>query len=361
VLRPKTVACDVHLLPERLGIRGEADTEFRYRGIYPALVYRSRLRLEGLFAVPRQSAPPGMQRTWGEPHLALGLADVRGVRGVPVLRWNGAPVTFEAGAGKGPWRQAIHADVPVDPQLGGQSSFTLDLDLAGMQHLQIVPAAGELVASLASAWPHPSFTGRFSPETRTVNHAGFEAAWRTSDLGTNVRQAYQRCVQGKCDDYLGSSFGVSFIQPVDLYQRTYRALHYGILFVALTFALFLLYEIRVGLRLHPVQYALVGFALVAFFVLLLAFAEHVGFGLAYLIAAGACVALVGAYARHALGTRARAAALAGLMGGLYGALYLVLGSEDYALLMGAVLLFAALAAFMLTTRRLDWYALSTRN
>ncbi|MPZ44668.1 MAG: hypothetical protein GEV05_14945 [Betaproteobacteria bacterium] len=111
-------------------------------------------------------------------------------------------------------------------------------------------------------------------------------------------------------------------------------------------------------RWLEVQYALVGFALVAFFVLLLAFAEHIGFGLAYLIAAGACIALVGLYVRYVLGTRARAASLTGLLGGLYGALYMVLGSEDYALLMGALLLFAALAAFMLTTRRLDWYALS---
>ncbi|MGH8665589.1 MAG: cell envelope integrity protein CreD [Burkholderiales bacterium] len=358
VVRPRTVACDVFLLPERLGIDGELETEFRYRGIYPALVYRSRLNLEGIFSVPPQAAPPGMRRTWGTPQVALGLGDVRGIRSVPVLKWNGASAPFAAGAGKAPWAQGIHADVPLDPALGGEASFTLDLDLAGMQHFQIIPAAGEVLTSLSSPWPHPSFIGRFSPETRTVNDAGFQAAWRSSDLGTNVRQAFRRCVQGKCDDYLATTFGVSLVQPVDVYQRTYRALHYGILFVVLTFALFFLYEILAGLRMHPVQYALVGFALVAFFVLLLAFAEHIGFGLAYLIAAGACIALVGLYVRYVLGTRARAASLTGLLSGLYGALYMVLGSEDYALLMGALLLFSALAAFMLTTRKLDWYALS---
>jgi inner membrane protein len=357
VVRPRTVACDVFLLPERLGIDGELDTEFRYRGIYPALVYRSQLNLEGIFSVPPQTAPPGIHRTWGTPQIALGLGDVRGIRTVPVLKWNGASAPFGAGAGKAPWAQGIHADVPLDPALGGQASFTLELDLAGMEHFQIVPAAGEVVTNLRSSWPHPSFVGRFSPRTRTVNEAGFEAAWHTSDLSTNVRQAFRRCLNGQCDDYLNSAFGVSLIQPVDVYQRTYRALHYGILFVALTFTLFFLYEIRSGLRMHPVQYALVGIALLAFFVLLLAFAEHVGFGIAYLIAAGACIGLVGSYVRYTLGTRARAASLVALLAGLYGALYTVLGSEDYALLMGALLLFAALAAFMLITRRLDWYAL----
>ena len=226
-----------------------------------------------------------------------------------------------------------------------------------MERLEVVPAAGEVTTSLRSAWPHPSFIGRFLPETRTVSEQGFEASWRMSDLGSNVRQAFQRCVQSKCDAYQAGSFGVSLIHAVDVYQQTYRALHYGILFVVLTFALFFLYEVIAGLRVHPIQYALVGFALIAFFLLLLALAEHVGFGLAYLIGAGGCIALIGAYVRYVLGSPRRALSLMALLGVLYAALYVVLGSEDYALLMGALLVFAALAAFMLITRRLDWYAL----
>ena len=358
LVRTRTVSCDRHVLPQRLGIAGELETERRARGIYAALVYRARLNLEGTFEVALQPAPAGAQRTWGRPYVALGLADARGIRGVPLLKWNDATVPFEAGPGSAPWVQGIQAPVPLDPETGGRAAFTLDLDLAGLERLDIVPAAGETVASLRSAWPHPSFVGRFLPETRTVTDRGFEAAWRTSDLGANVRQAFQRCVQSKCDAYLAGSFGVNLIQPVDVYQQTYRALHYGILFVGLTFGLFFLYEVSAGLRVHPVQYALVGFALVAFFLLLLALAEHVGFGLAYLLGACACIALIAAYVRYALGSRARALSLGGLLSALYAALYVVLGSEDYALLMGALLVFGALATFMLITRRLDWYAVA---
>lgn len=357
IVRPRTAPCDVHLLPERLGIDGELVTEFRYRGIYPALVYRSRLALEGSFQVPAPAVPPGMRRTWGVPHVALGIADVRGIAAVPVLKWNEAASAFSAGVGGAPWTQGIHADVPVDPKAGGQATFTLELDLAGMERFEIVPAAGEMTASLRSSWPHPSFIGRFSPASRTTGKAGFEASWKTSDLATNVRQAFRRCVASQCEQYLGTRLGVSLVQPVDVYQKTYRALHYGILFVVLTFGLFFLYEIVAGARVHAVQYGLVGIALVTFFLLLLAFAEHVDFALAYLFAAGACIALIAAYARYALGTRVRSAALAGLLSALYAALYVVLGSEDYALVMGALLVFLALATFMLVTRRLDWYGL----
>jgi inner membrane protein len=47
--------------------------------------------------------------------------------------------------------------------------------------------------------------------------------------------------------------------------------------------------------------------------------------------------------------------------GLYGLLYALLKAEDYSLLGGTVLLFALLAAVMIGTRRVDWYALRPAN
>ena len=43
------------------------------------------------------------------------------------------------------------------------------------------------------------------------------------------------------------------------------------------------------------------------------------------------------------------------MGLVYGLLYMLVLSEDYSLLLGAIILFVALAAVMLATRRFDWY------
>jgi inner membrane protein len=113
--------------------------------------------------------------------------------------------------------------------------------------------------------------------------------------------------------------------------------------------------------LHPVHYLLVGLALVLFFVLLLALSEHLDFGMAYLIAMIACVGLISAYAASILGSLANSAIVTLILGALYGMLYVILKSEDYALLMGCLLLFGALAAVMLVTRHVDWYGLGPRD
>ena len=113
--------------------------------------------------------------------------------------------------------------------------------------------------------------------------------------------------------------------------------------------------------LHPLQYGLTGLALAMFFLLLLSLSEHIGFGPAYAVAALACMALVGAYLAVPFGSWRRAASFALLLGALYGLLYGVLQSEDYALLMGSLALFGLLAAAMLATRRLDWFRLGQRT
>jgi inner membrane protein len=357
VVRQRSRSCDQRYLPETLTLDAAIDTEFRHRGIYRALLHRSKLEIAGEFRI--RPAPPfeKARRQYEAPHVSIGIGEIRGVRETPTLVWNGETHALRAGSGKAPWARGIHAQVPVDLQREQTIAFRLQLDLVGLERLEIVPGAGVVQARLKSAWPHPSFFGRSLPDKRSIDAHGFDALWHTSDLSTNVRQAFERCVPGKCEEYAGSAFGVAFVQTVDIYQQTYRAARYGMLFVALTFAVFFLYEVLTGLRVHPIQYALVGVALATFFVLLLALSEHLAFAHAYLAAALGCIGLIVIYVRYVLGSWTRAGALGGLLAALYASLYVVLGSEDYALLMGALLLFVALGAFMLLTRRLDWYAL----
>jgi inner membrane protein len=150
---------------------------------------------------------------------------------------------------------------------------------------------------------------------------------------------------------------VSFLQPVDLYQTVERSAKYGILFIGLTFAAFFLYEVMRRLAIHPIQYAFVGIALALFFLLLISLSEHLGFATAYAIAATACVALIGYYVAHVLKNTRHGITFAGALSALYGLLYAVLRAEDHALLLGSLLVFACVAAAMVATRRLDWYAL----
>jgi inner membrane protein len=159
--------------------------------------------------------------------------------------------------------------------------------------------------------------------------------------------------------FLQPAFGARFYQPVDHYQLVERSLKYAILFVALSFLVFFVVETVSPQRLHAVQYALVGAAQVLFYLLLLSFSEHIGFAPAYLVAAAATVILTSLYAVSALASVARAAVLCAILSALYGLLYIILNAEDYALLIGSILLFAALAATMFVTRKINWYALAS--
>ena len=208
---------------------------------------------------------------------------------------------------------------------------------------------------MRSDWPHPSFQGGFLPDAPEIGESGFAAGWTISRFAGAGSDALRACLarQEHCAA-LGQSFGFRLVEPVDRYLMTDRALKYALLFLGLVFGAVFFIEISSVLRVHPMQYTMVGLALAIFYLLLLALAEHIGFAPAYLIAATACCALVVAYLAPALQTRTRQATLAGLLVLLYALLYGILRSEDLALLLGSIVLFALLAAVMLATRRLDW-------
>lgn len=140
------------------------------------------------------------------------------------------------------------------------------------------------------------------------------------------------------------------------YRITERALKHSILVLALVFAAFFLFEMTAGLRLHAVHYGLVGAAMCLFYLALLALGEVARPDLAYTIAAVASSALITLYSAAILRSRARAGIIAALLACVFGALYIVLRMEDYALLAGTAALFVALGVVMYFTRHVDWHA-----
>ena len=231
--------------------------------------------------------------------------------------------------------------------------FALQLDLAGTGRIGWVPLADENRVHLQSTWPHPSFDGDFLPRTRTVSASGFEAAWSVPSLST---QAQQQFVQQGEQRRAPESFSVSLGNPVDVYRMTERATKYGMMFIVLTFAAFFVLEMVRRWRIHPMQYLMIGAALVLFFLLLLSIAEHLDFVWAYLVASAACIGLLAHYLRHVLGGWTPGLLMSGLLVALYGVLYGILISEDNALMMGSLLMFGVLAAIMVATRKVDWYS-----
>nr|WP_298147306.1 cell envelope integrity protein CreD [uncultured Pseudomonas sp.] len=350
----------LYFLPERFVLNGKVGTELRARGIYEALLYRSDNQVSGAFKLP---ARLGLGDDLGlyhfdEPFLAVGISDVRGISNDLQLTFNGAQLSFEPGSGEERFGEGVHAPLPaLDSQGGKMLEFAFNLQLQGTEQLSVTPVGRDSRVELSSDWPHPSFVGEYLPSSRDIGAEGFTAHWQTSFFATNLEQALQDCVgRESCEGLAARTFGVSFVDPVDQYLKTERAIKYALLFIGLTFAVFFLFEVLKRMAVHPVQYALVGMSLALFYLLLLSLSEHLSFASAYAISAAACVALIGFYVSHVLHSWLRGGAFGGLLGLLYGLLFGLLSAEDYALLMGSILVFAVLGCVMVLTRKLDWYS-----
>lgn len=345
-----------YLLPEQLDVQAIMEVTPRKLGIYQAQVYQTRLSLSGRLPTAAQlqeSAPLAGddELVAGKPYLSLVLSDARGINSVPELQLGKQRTPFAPGARLGSTLAGIHAPLDSLPQQDG--TFHLELNLQGMNELEVVPLGRESKLQLAGNWPHPNFIGDFLPASRSLNQEGFNASWQTSWFATDMESRFNRAMNG--GEGVLPTFSVSLVQPVDHYQLNERAAKYALLFIGLTFISFFMFELLKGLRVHPIQYALVGMGLAIFYLVLLALTEHLGFGWAYLVAALASVLLNGFYLSHVLGGPKQGIGFAALLGLVYATLYSLLQAEEIALLLGALLLFATLALIMLLTRKLDWY------
>jgi inner membrane protein len=368
--------------PQRLTVNSRASAEARYRGLFKVNGYAGATVISAqwphLQALQAKPDNKGGRVQCAPATVLLALSDVRGIRSAQASI-DGAPAQVLPGTGHGTYAQGLHA-VLTETRSNQQDQaleVQLTLDLLGTARLSLVPAADEVHWSVQSDWPHPSFGGRFLPLSRTVSERGFSAQWAVSSLGSSAAidvasKALALCevidvaaqsgedaattVQSKpggCVD----TMDVSFIDPVNPYSLTDRALKYALLFIVLTFAAVALTEVMARRRVHPIQYALVGLALALFYLLLISLSEHIAFERAYAAASAGCVALLGWYARHMLGGWRSGTWFGAGIALLYGLLWTLLRMEQWSLAIGSVVLFAMLAAVMALTRRIDWYGL----
>ncbi|WP_430391188.1 cell envelope integrity protein CreD [Dyella sp. 20L07] len=348
------------ILPDNTNMDMTMTVDKRRYGIYEAPVFASIVQLRGRFlasdiAQLRQLDSASWQGNKAE--LRLVLADLRGLQEVSELLINGKPQRFSSSAATfgGTWPTVT---VPIDlDALDGQSiDFSLSFRVAGTQSLQLLPLARTVDAKMHAPWPDPSFIGAALPVERTVDAHGFSARWHMLDLNRRFGQSWHAS-DARVDATLReSAFGVALFQPVDVYQRNVRAGKYGLLFITMTFVAFFLFEVLKRLRVHPVQYLLIGAALTSFYVLLLALSEQIGFGPAYALAAISVVLIMGGYAAAVLDARRAGLLLGSVLGLVYAMLYVVLAAEQYALLIGAIVLVLTVGLLMYLTRRIDWYA-----
>lgn len=349
------------ILADALSASATLDVQTRRFGIYGAPVYAATVELHGQF-LPSDlaDAQRASNGSWQpeKAELRLLVQDLHGLQQVDELTVDGKPVRFTSSTDRIGGLSTVA--IPVNVQAWGNQPvpFTVRLRLAGTESLQWLPLARATSVEVAAPWGDPSFVGGTLPAERKVEPTQFSARWKMLDINRSYGQYWSGDGNPVREALTASAFGVQLYQPVDVYQRNERAGKYGILFVALTFVAFFLFEVLKQLRVHPVQYLMVGAALATFYVLLLALSEQIGFGAAYLVAATAVVLMVGGYASSVLRTRRAGMVLGAVMGLVYAVLYGLVAAEQYALLMGAVVIVLVVALLMYLTRKVDWYALA---
>lgn len=321
-------------------------TQERRRGIFVVPVYEARAQLDFAFdlATLEDQLATGERIDWAAAEIQFGISDNRALRGTARLTSGTDELRLEPLTGGG-----FVARTGDPRELG---DMALELGFNGAQALYVAPVGRTTRVTIQGDWPHPSFDGGFLPDGSEVTDAGFAADWTVPHLARALPQVAR-------EDQLGAAshiaFGLRYFQPNDFYQKAFRAARYGILYIALTFLTVLLIEDRTRKPAHPVQYLMIGLAQSVFVLMMAAYAEQIGFAAAYMLSAAATIALITAYGVTALKLGRRAWALGGILIALYAVLFLILRSADYALLAGATLAFAAVAAAMLLTRNEDWY------
>lgn len=350
-----------YVLPDTIKVVADAESSVRAVGLYQTPVYTAHVQIVGEF-VNRDFAQllqekPGREVKWGEARLLVLNSESRALRAVDDLTVAGESMQVAADGYAG--SAGISTSVPVAALRESASiPFRMKLTLAGSSRLNFLPLARKADIALKSPWPHPSFEGAPAPLDPTISKDGFSARWSVLEINRNFGQSwYDNEVRPGVPAELAfaqSAVGVTFYEPVDIYQRNYRAVHYAVLLIVITFLTFFLWEHLAGIAIHGMQYLMVGLALALFYLLLLALSEHMSFDLAYGLAAGGLVGLITVYLTGVLRRLSLALGAGAGLATLYTMLYWILRSEDYSLLMGSLLLFGVLAILMVATRRVDW-------
>ncbi|MEC7118698.1 MAG: cell envelope integrity protein CreD, partial [Pseudomonadota bacterium] len=366
----------------------KVDDQKYARGVYKAIAYTDALSLSAQFKPTDAHLNPTAQQTlhWEQAQMLLPISDLRGIYHLPVLNVGTTQLTFEMPTDG----TTLPITQPyVFAKIGEAAKSLIDIniqmELDGLQALNINPLGQNIKMSMQANWPHPQFSGEALPYRKSILADRFSADWKNNYLAMHNSQLLNACLQrdqaSACQQFnsgsashgaevaynMGNestnslqSFRIGFIDPINIYSLTDRTLKYAALFIVMMFGVFFLFEVLKDLRVHPIQYALVGAAQAVFYLLLLSFSEQFAFGWAYLGSSLACVGLIGWYVSYVLHGIRRALGLAAMLASMYGALYVILQSQQHTLILGSVLVFVVIGIVMYLTRHIDWYQLGNK-
>jgi inner membrane protein len=362
----------LHIAPYNLTANATLQPEVRRRGLFRAVVYRAQVALSGQFKIPREALPtnPEAQVIWDDAMVVVGASDLRELGPDAAFSWGdkGDRFALTEAPADGDGSCGEHTLLAFKPHLTEAPSpdtaipFSGLLPLRGTRQFALVPMGRQVGLSVSAPWQTPSFDGIAPPSTYEINDSGFTASWSVMSNAANGRWVWSAPKTPSCANGANAAvnpddqIGVELLEAVPIYHMVERASKYAVLFLTLSFLTYFLFETIARIRIHIVQYGLLGLSITLFGLLLVSFSEPLGFTPAYMLSS-LLILLQATIFTGSVTRQFRLAALFGaILAALFGFLYVVLSLEVYALLAGAVALFAALSLVMAVTRRVDWSA-----
>ena len=338
-----------YFLPEKLKIDVDVVPEKRYKGIYEVMLYKSKIKMNGTLNLSKLKEKYADEKFY-ESYISFNISDLRGIQKDAELILDGKKYKLTPGLKDKIFRSGFYTDLDLNTQNLPQN-FEIEIELNGMENLDFVPLGKFTEVNMKSSWNNPSFAGAFLPSTREINEDGFTAQWKVNYFNRSYPQEWEN----QTYDPFPSAFGVKLLVPVDEYQKTMRTSKYGIMIIGLTFLSFFMIELFSKKVIHPIQYLLVGLALIIFYSILLAISEYILFQYSYLISSLLIIALIGFYVKSIYQSKQISIIVTGMLMMFYGFMYVILQLQDYSLLIGNIALFIILAAIMFFTRKINWF------
>ena len=353
------------------------------RTIYRAISYQANLTAKGIFQKPPLE---NKSYLWDRAEIIFPVHDPRGLDQQPTLKILNKNYAFEVSSqgsdGSGFDFMSISAKKYPELISAIQNGFHFDLtaNLTGLSKFTLIPTSRSVTYQAKGNWADIKYDGQNLPYAKTSAQQKFNAQWKNIALGYQNLNKFIYCESNDCTRQFAQSNYVQtatsseheiaghekigltteFLESVNVYTQTDRAIKYGIVIIIITFGCFFLFEVLKSLRIHPIQYSLVAMAQGIFFVLLLSISEYYAFVWAYIVAAIACIGLMTWYLYFVM-KGIKAAALFGIiLSSLYAIMYMLLQSSGKTFLMGSIISFVVLAVVMFITRHIDWYSIGNK-
>ncbi len=350
------------------------------RSIYRAISYHTDLKAKGVFQKEQLENKPYQ---WDKAEIILPIHDPRGLDAQPslqILNKNYAFTMSQSGVDSSGFdfmriTAKEHPEMITAIQNG--FAFNLNVNTSGLGKFTLVPTSHLFTYNAQGNWADIKYDGQSLPKDNISEPEKFTAQWKNIALGQQNLNKLAACENNDClrqftnssysrEGYEGTpaidKIGLSteFLESVNVYTLTDRAIKYGIVIIIISFGCFFLFEVLKNLRIHPIQYSLVAMAQGIFFVLLLSISEYYAFAWAYMVAALACVMLMSWYLYFVMKGIKAAALFAVILSALYSMMYMLLQSSGKTFLMGSVISFVVLAVVMFITRNIDWYQIGVK-